>query len=127
MIHLMLALLMAASASHQSTGVGDVRWSSRPSNETALIGTWRVDPADAATLNAFGDAELEFDDHRNLRYVVKGRETDQIILMTYEVQGDEILSDQPSHRSPQRSKYVLGADGSLTIYFDGQAARFIRR
>jgi hypothetical protein len=125
-IYLLLAFAAADAASHQPVGLGEMKWFDRPSNAAALIGTWRVDPNDAATLNAFGDVEMEFDDRGNLRYVLKGRETDQIILMTYKVQGDLILSDQPSHPNPQRSKYVLGKDGSLTIYFDGQAARFIR-
>lgn len=127
MIHLMLALMIAAPASQQSTGVGDVKWFSRHSRTPTLVGAWQVDPADAATLNAFGNVEMQFDERGNLRYVVKGREADQIILMTYKVEGDEILSDQPSHPRPQRSKYLLGTDGSLTIYFDGRATRFIRR
>lgn len=122
-----LLLALVAADLDQPVGERDVKWFNRASNATPLIGIWRVDPADLATLKSLGDVEMEFDHGGNLIYVIKGEETQQIILMTYKVQGGSILTDQPSHPSPQRSKYVLSDDGALTIYFDGEASRFIRR
>ena len=92
---------------------------------STLVGSWRVDPADAASVDALGDVEMEFDKRGNLRYLIKAAETDQIVLMTYEVRGDRIITDQPMHPDPQESKFEL-TKGSLAIYFGEEASRFLR-
>jgi hypothetical protein len=89
-----------------------------------LIGKWVADKSDAATIDFLGDVELEFSDS-GLRYTVRAPEKDQIILMTYKIKGDTIVTDQPSHPSSQTTNIEI--DGSsLVLRFDGQPSRFVR-
>jgi len=92
---------------------------------TELLGRWRIDPTDAEALDAFGDAALEFDERGNLIYIIKEAEKDQVILMTYRVAGDVIITDQPSHPDPQSTRFKV-TDDMLNLAFGGQPSRFIR-
>ena len=94
-------------------------------NTNGLIGRWVVDPSDQVAVGIYGDVTLEFDDSGNLTYTIKSPANAQIILMTYKVAGDEIITDQPSHPNPQRSHFTL-EDDTLTISFEGQPSRFVR-
>jgi hypothetical protein len=92
---------------------------------TELLGRWMIDPTDTAAVEAFGDAALEFDERGNLIYIIKEAEKDQVILMTYRVVGDVVITDQPSHPDPQSTRFEVSGD-ALSLTFGGQPARFIR-
>jgi hypothetical protein len=68
---------------------------------------------------------MEFDDRGNLIYIVKAADKDQVMLMTYHVAGNQIITDQPSAPKPQKSEFSLD-DDTLTLVFDGLEARFNR-
>jgi len=103
-----------------------VSWfSKKSSGDDRLVGRWAIDPTDAAAVEAFGDAVMEFDDKGNLIYIVKADDKDQVMLMTYRVSGDHIITDQPSAPDPQKSRFTIDGD-MLTLEFDGQPARFRR-
>ena len=91
----------------------------------SLIGRWRIDPTDEAAVGAFGNASLEFDERGNLIYIVKEGTKDQIILMTYHVIGDTVVTNQPSHPDPQSTHFKVSGD-ILSLAFGGQPARFLR-
>jgi hypothetical protein len=97
----------------------------KKSTGTDLLGRWRIDPTDEPAVEAFGDAAIEFDERGNLVYIVKEAEKDQIILMTYRVVGDVVITDQPSHPDPQSTHFEVSGD-TLNLAFGGQPARFIR-
>jgi len=90
-----------------------------------LLGRWRIDPTDAEAVEVFGDAALEFDERGNLIYIIMEAEKDQIILMTYRVAGDVVITHQPSHPDPQSTRFEVSGD-TLNLAFGGQPARFIR-
>ncbi|WP_205478796.1 hypothetical protein [Sphingomonas arenae] len=90
-----------------------------------LLGRWKVDPTDTAAVEAYGDAALEFDERGNLIYIVKGQEKDQIILLTYRVVGNVLITDQPSHPDRQSTHFKVSGD-ALDLTFGGQPARFRR-
>ena len=93
--------------------------------DVELLGRWAIDPTDQSAVDAFGDVALEFDERGNLIYVIKEAEKDQIILMTYKVVGNELITDQPSHPDPQSTHYSISGD-TLNLAFGGQPSRFIR-
>ena len=90
-----------------------------------LLGRWRIDPTDTEAVEAFGDAALEFDERGNLIYAIKEVEKDQIILMTYRVSGNVVITDQPSNPDPQTTRFEVSGD-TLNLVYGGQPARFIR-
>lgn len=90
-----------------------------------LLGRWAVDPSDAATVHALGDVVMEFEEHGKLRYVIRAVEKDQIILMTYRIEGDHVITDQPSHPNPQTTRFFVRGQ-SLQLDFEGVPSKFVR-
>ena len=93
----------------------------------SLVGTWVVDRVDTCALAELGDVLLAFQENGKLIYTIRGETKDQIIFMQYKVEGDTIVTDQPSAPRVERTAYSLSPEGILTLEFGGVAYRFRRR
>ena len=62
----------------------------------ALLGTWVADPAGEDARECFGDVVMRFDPDGSLTYMIRGEEKEQIMLLRYRVEGDELVTNQPS-------------------------------
>ena len=91
-----------------------------------LIGTWIVDDDDRRALSDLGSARLAFGADGTLVYTVRGRDKDQIINLTYQVDGATIVTDQASAPRVERTPFSLSEEGMLTLVFGGVAYRFRR-
>lgn len=91
-----------------------------------LIGTWVVDRSDKRALAELGDVLFEFDEDGSLTYVVRAQDRDQIIKLRYRVDGDVIVTDQPSAPNVERTAFSLSDDEVLTLAFGGVPYRFNR-
>lgn len=98
---------------------------SKTSDAAGLIGSWKVDPTDQAALNEFGDVTLDFDEKGNLTYTIRSDGKRQVILLSYKVEGNSIVTDQPSRPNEETSAYQI-SHNVLTIEFAGETARFLR-
>jgi hypothetical protein len=87
---------------------------------------WVVDRADARALAELGDVLLEFHGDGRLTYTIRCDNKNQIILMRYKVEGDTVVTDQPSAPREERTAYSLSPDGILTLEFGGTPYRFRR-
>lgn len=94
------------------------------SNQTlgaaALIGRWRrVLPADEeVTMTFASDGTLVYSSH--------GGAKSGVINMVYEVSGNQIITDQPSHPKRETSTFSFEPGGILAIDHDGEKTRFTR-
>lgn len=91
-----------------------------------LIGTWVVDESDRHALAELGDVLLDFNENGALTYVIRADGKQQIILMQYEVDGDAIVTDQPSAPRVERTSFSLSDDGKLVLAFGGEPFTFRR-
>jgi hypothetical protein len=91
-----------------------------------LVGTWVVDESDRHALAELGDVLLEFNESGGLTYVIRGDGKQQVILMQYEVEGDTIITDQPSAPRVERTKFSFSDDGTLVLAFGGEPFTFKR-
>ena len=91
-----------------------------------LIGTWIVDDSDRRALSDLGDVRLAFGLDGTLVYTARGRDKDQIVNLTYQIEGATIVTDQPSAPRVERTPFSLPEEGLLTLEFDGVAYRFRR-
>ena len=91
-----------------------------------LIGTWRSDPVDSAGVQSYGDVTLKFGPDGTLLYIVHETDQDQVIRLMFRVEGDFIVTDQPSQPRPERTKYEVTDDGKLVLAFGGEESRYIR-
>jgi hypothetical protein len=91
-----------------------------------LLGTWVVDRSDTRTLTELGDVLMEFQEDGRLTYTVRSQTKKQVILMRYKVDGDAIITDQPSAPQKERTGCSLSPAGILTLEFGGIPYRFRR-
>ena len=90
----------------------------------SLLGAWVVDRTDAKALAELGNVLLEFEEDGQLTYTIRCETKKQIILMRYKVEGDTIVTDQPSAPREERTAYFLSPEGILTLEFGGTPYRF---
>ena len=93
---------------------------------TELVGVWNSDLNDEATKNSIGDVTITFNEDGSLIYDIHEGDKLQRMNMTYRINGDTIISDQPSHRQEQRTKYKLQNNNKLILEFEGTATVFNR-
>ena len=69
---------------------------------------------------------IEFRPDGRMAYVVLSGGKTQIMRMTYRVEGDVLITDQPSQPREERSRFRLDPDGALVLSFGGSDTRFER-
>jgi hypothetical protein len=50
----------------------------------------------------------------------------QVTNMTYEVSGDQIITDQPSNPRKEITRFYFEPSGILVLYYQGEKTRFMR-
>ncbi len=91
-----------------------------------LLGTWVSDPEDEEGIREFGRVSLEFSEDGDLTYTIHGDDKDQKMFLTYSVEGNELVTDQPSRPQRERTAFSLTSEGRLTLWFGGQRSVYIR-
>lgn len=91
-----------------------------------LLGNWRTDPSDTASLERFGSTRLRFEDDGTMTYVIETENTDQVILLTFEVDGRNLVTDQPSAPRIERTRFRFTQDGLLVLERDEESSRYVR-
>jgi len=91
-----------------------------------LIGRWIADKSDTLTISELGNVLLEFDEDGSLAYVIRLEDREQIIKLQYRIDGDVIVTDQPSAPRVERTAFSLSDDEVLTLSFGGVPYQFIR-
>jgi hypothetical protein len=77
-----------------------------------LRGKWRSEGSDRTTLN--------FKEGGMLEYTIPGADKDQIIFLTYRIEGSVLITDQPSHPREERTTFQLTPDGKLRLAYGGE-------
>jgi hypothetical protein len=95
-------------------------------SSAALLGGWVVDPGDEVARAHFGDVAMEFDPDGSLRYVIRGDEKDQVMLLRYRVEGDELVTNQPSAPREERTRFCFTSDGRLVLEYKDLNAHYVR-
>lgn len=90
-----------------------------------LLGRWRIDTTDEPSIQMYGQIEMEFDTQGNLAYAIVSESERQVMLMTWRVEGNCIVSNQPSHPREERTPFELTPEGVLTVAFGGVSTRFL--
>lgn len=87
-----------------------------------LLGCWHLishDETDA-------DVDMEFVSDGRLTYAIDGGDRWQVMRLTFRVEGNTIVSDQPSAPREERTRFRFGTDGSLILEQNGSETRFRR-
>jgi hypothetical protein len=87
-----------------------------------LIGIWNSDETD----ETLGKVTMTFTEDGKLVYDIFEGDKQQRMNMVYKVQGDTIISDQPSHPQEQRTRYKVENGDKLILGFEGEKTVFNR-
>jgi len=88
-----------------------------------LIGIWN---GDETTQKIPGKVTMIFTEEGKFIYDISEGNKLQRMNMVYKVQGDIIISDQPSHPQEQRTSYKIENDDKLILFFEGEKTVFNR-
>jgi hypothetical protein len=92
---------------------------------STLVGTWRSDPTDAPTISCYGDVILNFSPDGVLTYIIRDEGKDSIIVLSYHIEGDVIVTNQPSHSREEHTKFCVGENGVLILLYNESCGRFV--
>jgi hypothetical protein len=89
-----------------------------------LVGVWHLEEADPS-LDMDEPVELQFEAGGELRYCIDARSRWQVMRLTYRIDGDTLVTDQPSHPREERTRFDLLGQ-TLVLHYGGGKARFTR-
>src|SRR4051812_42768546 len=89
-----------------------------------LFGRWRLVHA-SPDLELEPTSEMAFHDDGRLIYSIPNAQKTSVMRLVYRVEGDVIISDQPSSPREERTRFVLNGD-RLTLDYEGSLAEFQR-
>jgi hypothetical protein len=94
--------------------------------QNELIGMWTADPNDYETQQLYGSgASIEFRASGELVYTIIENGRQQEMLMTYEIIGNHLITDQPSMPNKEVTVFSLLED-RLELDYEGAKSIFIR-
>ena len=70
--------------------------------------------------------ELQFGDDGQLRYCILANDKWQIMKLIYRVDGNTLVTDQPSAPREERTRFSFQADGVLVLDYEGERAIYHR-
>ena len=94
-------------------------------SHSLLLGRWEIDPQDSKAAARYGRVSLEFMADGQLLYTIHEERKDQIMLMIYRIEGDILVTDQPSAPNEVRTRCSLTDDGKLLLELNGEISTYI--
>lgn len=95
-------------------------------SEKKLLGKWISEPGGSEIHESYEDTTLEFKQGGRLDYTIHGSEKDQKIFLTYRVEDNILITDQPSHPREERTPFMFAEDGRLVLVYGGQRYLYVR-
>jgi hypothetical protein len=95
------------------------------SSGSHLVGSWTGDPGDVAAVREYGQVTLEFSPDGQLVYTVQAEGKKQIIMLEYRVEGDVLVTDQPSSPREERTKFLF-QNGRLVLFYSDHRSTYVR-
>jgi hypothetical protein len=96
----------------------------RSRSDADLLGCWHLVRSEPAS--EFQGVEMEFRPDGELQYCIDVGDRWQIARLTYRVDGDVIVTDQPSAPRKERTRFALLDDGSLLLDLHGSRSWYRR-
>lgn len=92
-----------------------------------ILGCWILDPADVKSLERYGNIAIEFKADGELIYTIHSALKDEIIIMTYEIKGSLLITDQPSSPKKEETEFRMASENRLELFFSGERSVYIRK
>jgi hypothetical protein len=69
---------------------------------------------------------MEFRHDGSLEYVIHAKGKQQTIFLKYRVEGNVLVTDQPSRPREERTEFRLTPDGKLVLNYDNRVSVHVR-
>ncbi|WP_288882410.1 hypothetical protein [Pedobacter panaciterrae] len=92
-----------------------------------ILGYWILDPGDVRSFEIYGNISMEFKANGELIYTLHSDIKDEIMIMTYQIKGGVLITDQLSSPHMEETKFVLTFDDKLELFFSGHRSIHIRK
>lgn len=93
----------------------------------SIIGKWITDPEDVDAVREYGQVTQEFMPDGRLIYTIHADSTDQVMYLTYRIEGGEIITDQLSDPREERTPFQVTEDGKLILGEPPNESSYIRQ
>ena len=80
-----------------------------------ILGSWCTDPKDQWSLREYGKVSLDFSENGALVYTIHLPDKDQIMRLSYRLEGNTLVTDQPSSPREERTEFFFASDGRLAL------------
>lgn len=100
---------------------------SEPKAEEKLLGCWISDPQDLDGIDRFGQVSLEFSGNGRLKYTVHEAGKRQIMFLTYRVERDLLITNQPSAPREEITRFEITPSGKLRLLYEERTSTYVRR
>lgn len=98
----------------------------RPDNpDKRFLGRWRLLKVEGDFYVGEG-VTMTFTEDGKLVYVIRQKDSKQIMNLMYRVEGQRLITDQPSSPKEERTKFSFDADGNLLLEYAESKAWFTR-
>jgi hypothetical protein len=91
-----------------------------------IVGKWRSDPDDLEALRMYGDVSLDFSRNGALTYTIHTEGKRQIMLLAYRIDGDVLITDQPSDPKEERTRFKITPVRKLVLEHEHWPATYVR-
>ena len=90
-----------------------------------LLGLWVTDPDDLSSLREYGRSSMDFQPDGQLIYTIFQEGNRQVMLLVYRVQGNFLVTDQPSSPREERTRFEIRGD-TLTLFYQDHQSTYMR-
>ncbi|SRR6266404_6019363 len=90
-----------------------------------FVGTWRLIKSDGS-IEVGNGVTMTFTRDRKLVYVIHQNQSDEIMNLVFAVDGDCLVTSQPSRPQTERTEFTFDADGHLVLDYGGAKTWFTR-
>ncbi|MCF2501371.1 hypothetical protein [Dyadobacter chenhuakuii] len=122
----LVALLLTAFGCSKETHKDQDNDSHSRDINRILIGIWNSDQRDELTQKNVGKVTMRFMSDGQLLYDINAGNKLQRMNLVYKINGDTIISNQPSHPQEEKTKFRIEDDNKLIMEFNGEKAVFLR-
>jgi hypothetical protein len=95
-------------------------------NAEDLVGKWMSDPGEVESIRNYGRVSLDFSDKGTLVYAIHASGKKEFIFLTWRVEGDVLVTDQPSAPKQERTKFSIDPGGKLSLLYADRRSVFVR-
>lgn len=74
-----------------------------------------------------GAVSIEFHTNGRLNYKIEEESKINVVCLTYYIDGNELVTDQPSSPKKERTRFVINSDGILILEYEGRNSFFKRK